>query len=69
MAKVRGELNDRTQWNSSSGRENAKPHFKGPEVIANKDNAQTIGGRKGVVFEIGPNKAHNLATKKESSGY
>lgn len=62
-------INDRTQWNSSSGRENPKPKSAGPVTIANKDNAQTLNGRKGVVFDIGPNKAHNLASRKESQGY
>lgn len=66
---TRREINDRTQWNSSSGRENAKPETTGPIPLANRDNAQTLNGRKGVVFEIGPNLAHNLSTKKESSGY
>jgi hypothetical protein len=67
--KTHGELNDRTQWNSKSGRPNATMETQGPQTIANKDNAQTIGGRKGVVFEIGPNLAHNLASDKKSSGY
>ena len=64
MAKsIHRELNDRTQWNSSSGRENAKPETQGPQTIANKDNAQTVNGRKGVVFTIGENKAKNLASR------
>ncbi len=58
----RRELNDRTQWNSSSGRENAKPEFKGPQTIANKENPGNSKGL-GVKFRIGDNKARNLGTK------
>jgi hypothetical protein len=69
MAKtIHREINDRTQWNSSSGRENAKPETQGPQTIANKDNAQTLNGRKGAVFTIGPNVAHNLVNGKPA-GY
>jgi hypothetical protein len=41
---------------------------QGPQTIANKDNAQGSSGRKGMVFEIGPNVAKNLATG-EKKGY
>ena len=61
MARLRKELNDRSQWNSSSGRENAAPETAGPVPIANKDNAWTEP-RHGVKFTIGSQRAHNLAT-------
>ena len=48
-------LNDRTQWNSSSGRQNAVPETNGPQPIANKDNGA-------LQFRIGPNKAKNLSS-------
>ena len=57
---VRRELNDRTQWNTSSGRENPKPETAGPQQIANKDNPGNARGL-GVKFTIGKNRARNLA--------
>ena len=61
--KVKGELNDRTQWNSSSGRENLPQRAKGPQVIPNEP-MNPFEPQHGVKFTIGDNQARNLASRK-----
>ena len=61
--KDRPEINDRTQWNSSSGRENVKPRFHGPQVLPSVEPTQDVP-QHGVKFTIGENQARNLASRK-----
>lgn len=53
------DLNDRTQWNTGSGRPNPTQESERPKTIANRDNGP-------VKFRIGENQAHNLATRKDA---
>ena len=62
-SKVKGELNDRTQWNSSSGRENLPQRAIAPKVIPN-ESMNPFEPRHGVKFTIGENRARNLASRE-----